>query len=397
MINPNEYGSLLYDFEEEQNIVNVIKARRIFRYSRTAFDYVTQFESAVCELMRVKHCLGIVNGTAGLITALIAAGIKGGDRVFVSSYTYQATALAVVNVGAIPIPVEVDFETGIDLEDIKRHLCPECKAIIATHFQGRCFNLNSLYSFAKDNNLILIEDACQAFGAKYSEKYAGCQSDIGVFSFQQFKQVSAGEGGAIVTNNTDYYNRARNYTDMGAVRDHFPDWNAEETIIGQNLRMNQLCGAILCAQLNKLSYMLEQQTASRNTIYSMLANPKLEVIDSKDPSGDTGMNILISIKNERYKEAVKLAKEQEIEIRRMWGDVYFNNNLFIKNKLFDLALRDDECAKSRFLANTMCVISVPPVLTKENERKLADFINFLYVKNFMDQTLVKVMNVEIDS
>lgn len=397
MINPNEYGSLLYNKEEEQNLINVINARRIFRYSRTTFDYVSQFETSVCELMDIKHCLGVINGTAGLITALVAVDIKKGDKVLVSAYTYQASALAVLAVGAIPIPVEVDFNTGIDLEDVKRNLCHECKAIIVTHFQGRCFNLDSLSRFAKSKGLVLIEDACQAFGAKYKGDFAGCQSDIGVFSFQQFKQVSAGEGGAIVTNHTERFNRARNYTDMGAVRDHFPDWNADDTIIGQNLRMNQLCGAILCAQLNKFDYMIKTQLISRDGIYAMLDDCVSEVIDSKDPCGDTGMNILLAINGKLYKDAVKLAKEKDIEIRRMWGDAYFNNNLFRRNGLLDTDLREKECWKSRFLANTMCVVSIPPILTKEDESVLADFINFLYKNNFMDPTLKKIMVGETDN
>jgi len=383
VINPNEYGSLLYDEKEMTYTQNVIKTRRVFRYSKTQFDYVTQFELEMTKLLKTTYCLGVINGTAGLIVALNAIGIKPGEKVLISSYTFQATALAVIAVGAIPIPVEINLDTGIDLEDLEENYTYDCKAIIVTQLQGRCFNLSKLKQFAELKKIVLIEDACQAFGSKYRGVYSGCQGDIGVFSFQQFKQISAGEGGAVVTNNESYYKCARNYSDMGAVRNRFPDWNADDTIMGQNYRMNQLCGAILCAQLEKLNYMISCQQGSRKRIYMRFIDQSGFILHSKDPEGDTGMNILLGIKQNHFYDAVQLSNQYNVEVRKMWSNLYFENLLFKKAHLTDIDLRLTRCQKSQLLADELAVISIPPVLHYEHEETIADVISKLENKNYL--------------
>ena len=121
-INPNEYGSLLYDDKEIKYTENVIKQRRIFRYSRTEYPYVSLCEDKIKDIVNTKYALCTTNGTSGLKTALVGAGVKKGDRVLISSYTFLATALAVIARGAIPIPIEVDLKEGLDLDDLNSEI-----------------------------------------------------------------------------------------------------------------------------------------------------------------------------------------------------------------------------------------------------------------------------------
>ena len=117
-INPNEYGSLLYDDKEIKYTENVIKQRRIFRYSRTEYPYVALCEDKIKSIVNSKYALCTTNGTSGLKTALVGAGVKKNDRVLISSYTFLATALAVIALGAIPVPIEIDLNNGVNLDDI---------------------------------------------------------------------------------------------------------------------------------------------------------------------------------------------------------------------------------------------------------------------------------------
>ena len=222
-LNPNEYGSLMYDEKEEKAVIDVLKNDKIFRYGENKISKVDEFEKLLKNYVNSKYALGVINGTAGLITALIGAKVKVGDRILVSSYTFLATALAVKNIGAIPVPIDIDLTNGLNLEDLENELKKGASAVIVAQLQGRCFDLTNVKKIVHEHNAVLIEDSCQAFGAKINGQYSGTIGDIGVYSFQQFKQISCGEGGAIVTNNQEIYEIMRNYTDMGSERNLFPN------------------------------------------------------------------------------------------------------------------------------------------------------------------------------
>lgn len=383
-INPNEYGSLFYGNKEKKYIKNVIKQKRIFRYSKCKFPYSSMCENKINELFNMRYSLLTTNGTSALKAALIGSGVKKGDRVLISSYTFLATALAPISIGAIPIPIEIDLETGLNLDDLKIEIKRGCKAVIVVHFQGRAFNLEKIKKITDQEGIVLIEDACQSFAAKYKNNYAGTMGDIGVFSFQQFKQISSGEGGCVVTNNEKYYSLMRNYTDMGSNRDRFPDWNSEGVLFGENYRMNNLVAAVLYAQIEKLPKIIKKQKQSRFRIMNRLIDNK-GIIVSKDPDGDTAMNIILLMKDSKAKEiAKKYALEMNIELRNMWGSLYYDNKLFINNKLDSLNLRNKDCSYSRQIIDRMLVMSVPPRLSLKDEKIMSGLINKLINDGLME-------------
>ena len=373
-INPNEYGSLYFDNKEENAVLNVLKNEKIFRYASDKVSTTDKFEEMLKKKVNCKYALGVTNGTSGLITALIGCDVKAGDRVLVSSYTFLATALAVKCLEAIPIPLNIDLQNGFDLQDLEEELKKGCKAVIVVQLQGRCFDLSKVKCLLEKYNVKLIEDSCQAFGAKIKDEYAGTIGDVGVYSFQQFKQVSCGEGGAVVTNNKTIYQKMRNYTDMGAERNLFPNWNGNDVLFGQNYRMNNIMAAILCEQLKKVDDIILKQQKSRNYILSKVKLNNL--INSVDPNGDTGMNILILLNSkEEFNNVKEIGDKQNIEVRRMWNGLYFENELFKRNKLTDVDLKNNSCSKSKELVDRLAVISIPPILNKEDCNKIIDFLN----------------------
>ena len=376
IINPNEYGILLYDEKEKENLNTVIDNKKIFRYSKMPKNFVLEFEDAVCKKINAKYCLGVINGTAGLITALNGLGINKGDKVLVSSYTFVATALAVILCGGIPIPLEIDLENGVDLDDLEEQISSQKpKICIITHLQGRCFNLEKVVKILKQHNVWLIEDSCQAFLAKNKDKDAGTFGDVGVYSFQQGKQISSGEGGAIVTNSNEIFTRARNYSDMGSQRNHFPNWNAEECLFGQNYRMSNIIGALLMAQMDKADEIIKKQKKSSKRILKKIKNyENIIILNSSDYDGQTGMNIIFKSNLIKDTESfIKYAKEEKnVEIRFMWRNTYYDNNLFIRNKLTAKDLKGKECVKTKKIAKNMLVISIPPILNTEEEDIIVD-------------------------
>ena len=373
-INPNEYGSLYFDNKEENAVLNVLKNEKIFRYASDKVSTTDKFEEMLKKKVNCKYALGVTNGTSGLITTLIGCDVKAGDRVLVSSYTFLATALAVKCLEAIPVPLNIDLQNGFDLQDLEEELKKGCKAVIVVQLQGRCFDLSKVKCLLEKYNVKLIEDSCQAFGAKIKDECAGTIGDVGVYSFQQFKQISCGEGGAVVTSNKTIYQKMRNYTDMGAERNLFPNWNGNDVLFGQNYRINNIMAAILCEQLKKVDDIILKQQKSRNYILSKVKLNNL--INSVDPNGDTGMNILLLLNSkEEFNNVKEIGDKQNIEVRRMWNGLYFENELFKRNKLTDVDLKNNSCSKSKELVDRLAVISIPPILNKEDCNKIIDFLN----------------------
>lgn len=373
-INPNEYGSLLFDDKEKEAIIKVLENDKIFRYGESKKSKVDEFEQLLKEEVNSKYSLGVINGTAGLITALVACYLKPRERVLISSYTFLATALAVKALDGIPIPINIDLETGLDLEDLENELKKGCKAVIVVQFQGRCFNLDKVKELTNKYNAFLIEDSCQAFGANNGKEYAGTIGDIGVYSFQQYKQLTCGEGGAVVTNDPQLYLKMRNYSDMGSERDLFPNWNDINVLFGQNYRMNNISAAILCEQLKKFDNIKKLQHQYRNYILEKTNCKK--IINSSFPKGDTGMNILVLLDSKKeFDELKEKAIKTNIEVRKMWNSLYFENNLFINNKLTDIDLKETNCNKSKELVDRLAVISIPPILNYSDCDKIIELLN----------------------
>jgi len=377
-INPNEFGGLLYGYEELFEIQKLLLENKIFRYASRKASKTDQFETMVKKFLNVRYALGLNNGTSALKTALFAVGVKPGDRVLISAYTFIATAASVVSLGAIPVPIDFDFTNGMDLKDLETEIAKGCKVIIPVNVQGRAFDIRPIIKLAKSNNIFVIEDSCQAFGAKFKDTYAGCLGDIGVFSFQQYKQVSAGEGGMLVSNNEKFYKIAKNYSDHGIVRD-LMTWDSDEAMIGDNYRMNNLQAVILKIQMKRIKSVIRDQIHNRKYILSKIdPNKMTNMICSPDVSGETGMNIFFLLSNKEVADQViSHARAKNIEIRRMWDRPYYLHGVFKKVKLDPASLGKNDCLTAEDIATRFVSVSVPPTLTEKNLNKIASEIREL--------------------
>jgi 8-amino-3,8-dideoxy-alpha-D-manno-octulosonate transaminase len=384
-INPNEFGGLLYDIKELKAISRVLFDGKIFRYSSKKPSAADDFESKIKEYLGVKFAHGLNSGTSALAAALKSVGVKAGDRVLISAYTFIATPASVVNVGAVPIPIDLDLDTAMNLSQLEKEINKRCSAIIPVHLQGRAFDIRPIIKLARRKNIPVIEDACQAFGARYGQTFAGCFGDIGVFSFQQYKQISSGEGGMIVTNNKDYYQKAKIYSDNGVVRENM-SWDVNGAMIGDNLRMNNLQAAILNVQLNKLPWTISAQKKYRSYILSAIQNLDIScILNSRDVQGETGMNILFLASSAAKASAIMLhAKQKNIEFRYLWDRPYYQHGVFDLNRMTPKYLKSDKCENADSISKRLISLSVPPVLSRSELDVIIEEIRDLHKFNYFN-------------
>lgn len=257
--------------EEVQAVRRVIQSGQLFRYRGGEGGESDKFEAEWSQKIGVQHALAVTSGTAALICGLVGMGVGPGDQVIVPGYTFMATALAPLAVGAMPVIAEVDESLTIDLADVERKITPRTKVIIPVHMVGLPCNMDAVMDIAERHNLKVLEDACQADGGMYGGRRLGSIGHAGAFSFNHYKIITCGEGGAMVTNDQTIYERALIFHDGGSVFRDRPEALAVPFFAGMNFRINEILSAILRVQLSRLDGMLEAMLAEKRTLMQALA------------------------------------------------------------------------------------------------------------------------------
>src|SRR5688500_8703351 len=219
---------------------------------------VEKFEKEFAEYCGSKYAISCVNGSVALRLALIASGVKPGDEVIVPPYTFIATATIVIEANCVPVFVDIHPDTyNLDASKIEAAITERTKAIIPVHFAGLACDMDRIMAIARKYKLFVIEDAAHAHGGEYKGKKLGSIGDAGCFSFQSSKNLNAGEGGLIVTNNEKLFDMMNSLRNVGRVKDG--QWY-EHHYIGCNYRITQFQAALLSQQLTRL----EEQTRLRD-------------------------------------------------------------------------------------------------------------------------------------
>lgn len=217
---------------------------------RMTGDKVNEFERKFAELHGVRYCLGVTNGTHAIELALTTLGIGKGDEVIIPAVTFISTGSAVIYCNATPVLIDIDPETFCMLpEAFEKAITPRTKAVIPVHMAGHSCDMDKICAISKRHNIKVIEDAAHAHGGKFIDKMIGSFGDMAIFSFQNGKIVTCGEGGALLTNNEELFKKA--YLIHGVGRPH-GDRVYEHSVLGSNYRMNEFQAAILLAQLERL-------------------------------------------------------------------------------------------------------------------------------------------------
>ena len=253
----------VFDQREETALLDVLRSGKWWGYSygegafapgrdpeESPAHRTTEFQEAFARMQGALYGVACATGTAALEIALKALGVGPGDEVIVPPYSFIATATAPLMVNAVPVFCDIDPETyNMDPRSLERAITPRTKAIIPVHFAGMAADMEHILGIAKRSGLTIVEDAAHAHGAKWKEQGLGCIGDAGTFSFQASKNMTAGEGGLITTNDRDLAELFGSY--LWAGRRLGREWY-EHFRLGWNYRLTEFQSAILLAQLQRL-------------------------------------------------------------------------------------------------------------------------------------------------
>ena len=285
-------GGMEVGREEIEALTRVIESKNVFRYYGVGDgpDEVLSFEREFAEHMGARHALCVNAGSSALICALIGAGIGEGDEVIVPAYTWNATPNAVLASRALPVLAEVDESLTLDPADVERRITPRTRAILPVHMRGAPAAMAELTAIAKQHDLVLIEDVCQAAGATYRGRRLGTFGDAGAFSLQFNKIITTGEGGVLITDRADLLDVALDVHDCAnSVR----RGTGLPKFAGYNFRASELTGAMARVQLGRLDGLLERMRANHARLTAEIAGlPGLTLRRANDEDGDAGIALI---------------------------------------------------------------------------------------------------------
>jgi len=228
---------------------------------------VSELEQGILKFLGLKHAVGVGNCTDGLTLALRAVGIRPGDEIIFSSHTFVATAEAIHDVGAVPVPVECGPDHMMDPESARQAITPKTRVLMPTQLNGRVCNMDALSALAEQHGLMIIEDSAQALGAKFKGRPAGSFGKAGAFSFYPAKMLGCfGDGGIIVTNDDAIAER------LFLLRDHGRNSKGEVVLWGTNSRLDNLQAAILNHKLSHYSQVIERRRGLASRYHRQLQN-----------------------------------------------------------------------------------------------------------------------------
>lgn len=286
-------GYELFGAEERKEVNDVLETGILMRYGfdgpRKGIWKARELEQEICRRFDVREAQLLSSGTAALSTAMAALGIGSGDEVILPTFTFVASFEAIISVGAIPVFADVDDTLTLDPDSVAKVITSRTKAIMPVHMCGSMAQLDELKAICDEHNLFLIEDACQAIGGTYKGKALGTIGHVGTFSFDFVKIITCGEGGAILTNDSEIAEKCDQYSDHG--HDHYgKDRGADlHPYLGYNYRISELHAAVGLAQIRKLDEFLDLQKRNHSIIQDCLKDiPGISFRRIPDPAGDTG-------------------------------------------------------------------------------------------------------------
>ena len=314
---PLEFPGVHHMGEEEiEAATRVLRSRSPFRfYGVDLQGEVEAFEREFAAFEGVSHCLAVTSGTGALHTALSALGVGPGQEVIVPAYMWVSVAAAVVNLGAIPVVADVDDTFCLDPASVEAKITPRTTGILVVHMSGAPADVKAIAGVARHHSLFLLEDCAQCAGGSIDGQRVGTFGDMGIFSFQMNKNMTSGEGGAIVTQNEYLYQRAFAVHDTGYARDHAGRAmydRLEYCLWGRGYRLDEMRAAVLRVQLRKLPNIIGKMHASKYRIREALKRfPQASLRRIVDERGDTGCFLLVTFSTPQLASEVNRALRAE--------------------------------------------------------------------------------------
>jgi 8-amino-3,8-dideoxy-alpha-D-manno-octulosonate transaminase len=326
-------GIELFGQEERKEIMDVLETGILFRYNhedqRNGHWKAKTFEKELAEYHGVRFAHLTTSGTTADNLALAACGIGFGDEVIVPTFTFIAPVEAVLQAGAIPVFADIDDTLCLSVSSIEAVITPRTKAVLLVHMCGAMAQIDAIADLCKRQGIILIEDTAQALGASFNGKKLGTYGKVAVYSFDFFKMVTAGEGGAIITDDPGIYEIASQHADHGHTHTGTNRGAEPHNIIGTNFRISELHAAVGLAQFRKLPYMLEKQRADKSLLEKFLSGyPQIRLRNIPDRKGDSATFLDFFLESEEITRLVLKGFDEQGLGYAYWYD---NNYHYLRN------------------------------------------------------------------
>lgn len=307
MIKKGEHTVYRIGNEEAEAVRRVIDSKQLFKVNGGLHE-AQKAEEELCATFASPHAILMTSGHAALVSALVAMGIGPGDQVIVPAYTYIATAMAVVAAGAIPVICEVDDTLTMDPDDMEARITPATRAVIPVHIQGFPCQMDKIMAIARRHGLLVLEDACQADGGSFGGRRLGTIGDAGALSFNFYKVITCGEGGALLTGSREIFERALIYHDSSAIAffgNQMQGFSATP-FCGNEYRTNEIPAAILRVQLSRLDGILADLRSRRAAILSGIGDAATPA-PSHDGAGDCATTLALRFETAEHADRVARA------------------------------------------------------------------------------------------
>ncbi|MFP4474211.1 MAG: DegT/DnrJ/EryC1/StrS family aminotransferase [Desulfatibacillaceae bacterium] len=297
-------GFEVFGDEERKEVQDVLDTGVLFRYgfdqARNGHWKARTFEEEFAKRCKVRYCHMCSSGTAAVHTALAVSGVGAGDEVILPPFTFVASVEAVLALGAVPVYAEIDETLCLDPDNVRRQVTEKTRAVMPVHMCGSMARIEELKEICDNNGLALVEDACQSIGGTFKGKSLGTFGTAGCFSLDPVKTITAGEGGAVVSDHEKVYESIHRFCDHG--HDHIGNDRGTEAhpIIGFNYRISELNAAVGLAQLRKLDMILSTQRRNKEVLkraFSQFDDVIFRTIP--DPQGDTATFLCFFMPDEK--------------------------------------------------------------------------------------------------
>jgi dTDP-4-amino-4,6-dideoxygalactose transaminase len=399
---PLEFPGVHYmDDREIEAAVRVLRSRSLFRFYGVDLQNETeQFEQEFARAVGVKHALAVGSGTGALSVALSAHGVAPGQEVIVPAYMWVSVIAAVVNQGAIPVLADIDDTFTLNPADVEAKITARTSGIILVHMSGAPGDAEAIRNIARRKGIFLLEDCAQCNGGSIGGRKVGTFGDMGIYSFQMNKNMSSGEGGCVITDDTNLYRRAVASHDVGYARDdngRLAFDAAEYCLWGKGTRLDELRAAILRVQLGKLPTIIGHMRASKHRIRRALEQfPEVRLRRIIDPNGDTSCFLITT-----YRDAATARRVNEMlraegivtwpqgvsnVLMTQWGlHLYYNNVSLVRktsndcggfpwnlaeNKGLERDYAKGACPVADSLFERSILLAIPSCLTEQDEQDI---------------------------
>lgn len=290
------YGHQYLDQADYDAVVDVLKSDYL-----TCGPKITELEAKLCEITGAKYAVVCSNGTAALHMAAMAAGISEGDELITTPITFAASANCALYCGGTPVFADINEKTyNIDPASVEAHITEATKAVVAVDYTGQAVELDRLLDICHKRGIVLIEDGAHSIGTKYNGKGVGSIADMTTFSFHPVKTITGGEGGAVLTNSEEYYQklllaRSHGITRETSLMENESDgpWYYEQVNLGYNYRMTDIQAGLILSQLNKLPMFSQRRKELVARYNAAFENNDAIIVQEEIPQSDTTRHLYI--------------------------------------------------------------------------------------------------------